>query len=378
MALRALLKLGLVGVVALVACEGGGDGGGGSDSGSGGTAGSDASVGGTTDGGGATGGTTSTGGTAGSGGGAGAMDAGQDGDAAPSGDSGPDASVVSATQACSDYADAYCTLLSQCEPFHVPLWFGDLATCKQRMALPCLAMLGHSGTTWNGDVMAGCAQALSQEACGSWYTHTLLPECVPPAGAAADGSPCRDGGQCQSSHCLVPNDSLDGVCSPAPGANSSACYVDDDCATGWLCSNPGDSAPGQCLQTVGSGGICLNKVCAKNLDCIPDSCTICPPQPTCKSALGVFYTCQNNYAGQCDDLKGLTCGKNGASYVCLQQTVAQIGDACTGPCAANAECTAQPDGGSICVAVPDGGSCDNQSGPLCMPPAKCVSGTCQI
>ena len=134
------------------------------------------------------------------------------------------ASTISAAQACGDYADAYCTLLEQCEPFHVPLWFADLATCKQRMALPCLAMLGNPGTTWNGDRMEKCAQAVSMEGCtrSSWYNHTLLPECVPPPGAGDDATPCRDGGQCKSSHCFVPNNSLDGTCAPAPTAATSS------------------------------------------------------------------------------------------------------------------------------------------------------------
>jgi hypothetical protein len=384
---RVLPKLALAAVLALGACGNSGDGGPGTggSSNAGGTG-----FGGAKDGGGAVGGsggsgaTVGGGGSGGLGGTAGAISGGSGGsdagDASAGADAGDgDASSVSSAQACGDWANAYCSLLSQCEPFHVTLWFGDLPTCQARMALPCLATLGDSGTTWNGSSMEACAQAVENEACSTWYSHALLTECVPPPGAASDSAPCRDDGQCQSSHCLVPNDSLDGTCAPAPAPGSAQCYDDDDCATGWLCKNATYDNPGQCLEVVAGGGVCLSKVCAKNYDCIPDPCTICPPQPTCKAGLGIWSTCQNSYAGQCDDLQGLICKSSGqTSYVCLPEDVAQVGDACTGVCAANATCTSQPDGGSICVAVPDGGSCDGNSGPFCAPPAKCVAGTCQI
>ncbi len=227
--------------------------------------------------------------------------------------------------------------------------------------------------------MTACAQGLAKQACTGWYFHTALPECVPPPGAAPNGAACRDGGQCQSSHCSVANDSIDGTCAPAPTPAKTPCYVDDDCASGWLCTNADVSTPGQCLQAVGDGSVCYGMTCGKNLDCIPDSCKFCnPPQPKCKPGLGLFTTCNNPYAGQCDDLKGFTCSQNGASYVCLQMKVAPVGGSCTGVCAANATCKAQGDAGSVCVAIPDGGSCDASSGALCMPPAKCVQGTCQI
>src|SRR5262249_48842886 len=156
-----------------------------------------------------------------------------------------------------------------------------------------------------------------------------LEACIPPPGSLPDAAPCRDSGQCQSSHCLVPDNALDGTCAPAP-AGTNECYEDDDCASGYLCDQASNSFGyvTNCHAAVGEGSVCNGSNCAKNLDCIPDSCTICPPMPTCKRPDTVHYTCTNPYAAQCDDLQGLYCSVDGT---CQFSTLVGAGQPCSSP-----------------------------------------------
>ncbi len=275
-------------------------------------------------------------------GGSAGQDAGAQGsDAATQGaDAGSDPGPAAA---CAEAADAVCGQLEACSPFGLAAIYGDLATCKSRVALGCLPAFGAPGSSATTARTVQCAQALRQLSCEVVKTGDYGPACAAVPGALADGAACGDDSQCQSTFCARASTSLCGTCSPKST----------------------------------EGGPCEDGACSSGLSCPTGASTCIKPVP---GEVGDACT----YQEQCDLAEGIVCD-TAASKECIQVSVASgTGEACgltmTGfvLCRASGACSGIF-GGTCSAAAADGAACSaSDTGPKCLSPARCVEGTCAL
>ncbi|HMJ51641.1 MAG TPA: hypothetical protein VK540_06175 [Polyangiaceae bacterium] len=325
----------------------GGTSGAGGAGGAGGTGGSAGGSGGT-------GGTAgSTGGSSGSGGGTGGTAGDPDGGVAPDaaggtggGDASPPDAAVDEQQACTNFADTFCSRLQTCSAFVMSVLYGDVATCKQRWFLNCRPNFGVTGTSASAAKTNGCTQTLPALACDKFLLGDFGTACTASPGTLPQGAACGDDAQCATTFCARSATSLCGTCQPA--------------------TNPGDPCP------QGSCSVSTNTVCRE------DGTTCIKPKT---GPVGAACVGQE----ECD--VGHQVGCNTANRKCVALTLAASGGQCgansvvatsIAVCSAGGTCTLALAGRCTAFAA-DGQTCSTaDTGAHCMQPAKCVGGRCAV
>jgi hypothetical protein len=277
-------------------------------------------------------------------------------------------SGVSAQQASTDAATAFCTRAQACAPAYITIGYGDAPTCATRLAKSILPAIGATGSTATPDIYEACATAIQQASCADLLGRHL-PDVCKKAGTLADGTACGNDSQCANMRCKVAVNAVCGTCT-SHAAVGASCGVDDDCVDGSKCIS------GTCAAFGKQGDTCsASQPCSPDLACRSGACGA-PGQ--------IGDTCAS--LGDCDVAHGVACDPT--TKKCAQLNFAQTGGACglvsgklvvcQGP---NGTCngsTPQNPQGTCAAAANDGAACDTNNGPLCAAPAACVSGKCTL
>ena len=304
-------------------------------------------------------------------GGPGSGDGGDRLEAGVTGDgSGSEASTgVSADQAATDAANAYCNRAQACAPAYVTFGYGTVARVRDRLQGAAARDDGlprdeHDARADRG-VRDGLPASVVRGPAGAQGARGRAGAC--PATLAA-GEACGTDSQCVGTRCRVAPDAVCGTCTtPAPAGAS--CGVDDDCQPAMKCVNS------TCTVYGNEGAACsATQPCRPDLGCVGSVCGT-------PSAAGT--TCSDST--QCDQIHGDFC--NPATTRCEAIGFAHAGGmcglvagmlvTCTGPGGFCSGANVSPYVGTCVPSANDGASCDIDAGPLCDEVSVCVSGTCQ-
>jgi hypothetical protein len=271
-------------------------------------------------------------------------------------------------EACGDLAAAICNKLESCSSTFVQVTYGDVTTCITRTKLGCQTALDAPSTSLTPDQLADCASALSAESCDDQFDPTPPEPCRPRAGGLADGVACADDTQCRSTYCNKQGKTC-GVCGKRAAAGE-ACTTDEDCEWDLAC---GSSV---CVTYASVGESCdPDHPCREPIAC--DS------SGTCAKPGGAGASCEPTDQTTCDLYQGLFCGLD---KTCKQLGINKDGEACGlvegtfTVCARSGKCKGggMAGKGTCLAAAADGAACDLAQGPLCLPPARCVEGSCKL
>jgi hypothetical protein len=287
---------------------------------------------------------------------------------------------------CLDYATTECGLLQSCTGgFAVTLDYGDLSTCVDRLQLHCQDFIAAPDTTTTLAQVGLCALDLPNATCAEFWSDGTA-ACQAPNGTAANGSDCAVSGQCQSGFCAIPSGQVCGSCADEPSAGTDCSSV--PCSDGTICL----SASKTCSLPIQDGGPCTDQDdCVLGFQCLgvaKNDAGFCAPGAA--SGTPCDPAKLEGPVG-CDGREGVYCrGVSDGGGVCTPFAFAGPGQPCGDvPGGVFTECSragvcVEPDGGprpsgaaGVCVGVAqDGAACDDATGPACLDPAVCVSGTC--
>ena len=284
---------------------------------------------------------------------------------------------MSAAQASTDAAKAYCARAEACAPAYVQLQWGDTGMCSSRLAAKLQGSLSSSGTSDTVSQTESCAQALPSMSCDDLLGGNVAGPCRASPGTLANGAACGDDSQCTGGHCNVASNQICGVCTTFAAAGAS-CSVSGDCDHGLTCLG----TPAKCVAYVAMGGMCdATHPCLPTLGCkngacaAPDAagatCNQMGPQ-SCDNLHGVFC---NGQTSKCQNLgyakAGAACGLVSGTITACQGVSTNVGAECKGLGAMSSTGTCQ-------APAADGSSCDATNGPFCTSPSTCVNGACKI
>jgi hypothetical protein len=248
-----------------------------------------------------------------------------------------------APTACSAVADAICAKGQTCGPFAISAVYGDVATCRNRVAQGCLSTIGAPSSSATAMSTTACAQSIAALSCNTVSRGDFGAACRAVPGALTLGAACGDDSQCASTFCARAGDAICGICA-APTAAGDPC-VRGSCSAG----------------------------------------TVCPAgQSTCITPVPGQVGAACTALEQCD--LGHMVGCNTLSGRCIALTLAQAGGACGANsivptsyavCPASGTCSAAI-GGTCSAAAADGATCSTTTSPGCMSPARCVGGRCTL
>jgi hypothetical protein len=293
-------------------------------------------------------------------------------------------SGLTADQACAQSSQAACSQLMTCSAAGFQKRWPDLATCETREKLACTDALAAKGTANTPSHTATCATALAMGTCGAFLSGVMPPQqCLSPAGASSDGSPCSFNAQCKSAFCAIAKTSLCGTCQEPPAVGQSC--ANNGCGPTMLCT--GTMA---CQIPVGVGGACAKASlpCAVELACVGETATAMGSCVTQVATLGAACDHTLRVAANCDTAQGLTC--DNTTDQCVMQPIVPAPQQCgfingvLNACASGAACFGTTT--QTCVApAADGTACDTAAGPDCEFPSKCIppaaggtAGTCEL
>lgn len=286
-----------------------------------------------------------------------------------SGSSSGSSGGVSAEQAATDAANAYCQRAEQCAPAYVSIGFGDVGTCAKRLKTELLPVFGSNGTSSTPAQTEACAQAIPQTTCADLLGRKNPAACQTLPGMLPDGTACGADSQCHGTRCRVAPGAVCGTCS-SPASAGAPCGADADCQPGMGCISA------QCTVYGTEGASCTaTQPCRPDLGCVGGTCGAPSPAGT---------ACQST--AECDLLHGFAC--HPTSMTCQPFTFAQPSGACglvngalvlcSGPGSLCKGAQAPSYQGSCVAFATDGASCDADAGPLCDVGAVCSGGTCQV
>lgn len=316
------------------------------------------------------GGASGSGGTSGTGGTMVPRDGASPGAGGSSGgvDAPRDAAIVPPGSACV-HIESMCARLEGCLGLLAQIYFGDRATCTERLLLACRDEAAAKGTALTAASSLACARALDGASCADLMANRI-DACVI-KGTIGDGMICGGNTQCSSGLCRGKVDGC-GVCAIKSGAGG-LCRKDknEDCQSGFVC------ADGVCA-TPGNEGVACSKrqPCAYGLFCAKAGvCAKLVAQPGAP--------CEKD---GCDYTKSLVC--NDQAKVCQTFRVGKPGDACgfllnppTLCPFGDPEKTCRPSLlMGVCVApAREGELCGELAGGReCLAPAYCDKGVCRL
>jgi hypothetical protein len=269
--------------------------------------------------------------------------------------------MVTADQACGDFATAFCGKFNTCYPFLITVTYGDMGTCATRVKLGCTAQNAANGTGATPTNIEACKAAVPGIACTDILDNTT-PSACNFKGTLSNGTACGDNGQCSSGFCNI-NSGTCGACAAIIPAGSSC--TNGGCDTGLTCAGGVCKAPGA------AGATCSDTApCKGSLVCKSGTCAT--PQT---SAGG---TCSPT-ASDCQLASGIFCNQNS---VCANIDTAAAGDPCgvvagaLTVCKGSGACMSSGLSGTCASPKADGASCGTND--KCLPPASCVGGVCKL
>lgn len=291
-------------------------------------------------------------------------------------------SGTSVDQACTDSAAATCTKLATCSPASLQTSYGDQATCESRLRASCTNSLSAPSTGAAPDKTEACAQAYPQWSCTDYLNHNNIPTaCAQVTGALGSGSACAFAGQCQTGFCAIVPGSPCGTCAAMPKVGDSCAQL-TTCGPSLACTSDNQ----QCVAYALSGAACgAGQPCGTGLTCVAPGGTGTPG--TCQQAgtqIGATCATSTKNGPTCDGALGLFCDPQ--TQQCVADLYAGSGQPCgyspdagnytlctTGACVSS-QCIGRAMDNGACV-VPDAGGSATDTG--CIPPARCIGGTCQ-
>ena len=271
---------------------------------------------------------------------------------------------------CTDYANQLCALEQSCNQLIFRnVWWGDLATCRERRKIRCDVRLTAPSSNETPARVNACVALLSKFTCDNYADRVNWPEnCEAPPGNLADGALCGVGAQCRGRGCFPPDNSLCGLCTTLSPVGAPC--IGASCQDNLHCPS------GTCVAYLREGDACRfvgTPLCAFGFACIGAS----SGQGRCAKRLGIGVTC-DPMGFECNDAQGLTCddatsrcqpdpGRPAAGALC------QLGQFCR----ADAWCNM---GTGRCEAKRrEGEPCSNAPGaPVCLQPATCIGTTCVL
>ncbi len=280
------------------------------------------------------------------------------------GGAGGGSAGISADQACTNYATAYCNKLNGCFPFATTAFYGDVATCIARGKLICLPQLALSTTGSTPSKWDACVPMLSTASCAAVRAGKAGCRF---SGMLAAGSACGSGSQCAGGYCRLSTNSC-GVCASRV-ANGNNCTTSDDCLDG------------KCLNAICVARRQAGAACATTTQC--DDLLYCK-NSVCTAVLTTAgAACDPNDSDSCDYLSGVFCNN---SNVCARIQFAGPGAACGVmandsyvECSSGATCKTNGAIFGTCVgAAADGQACNPTNDLNCVDPAACESGSCRL
>src|SRR5260221_1020053 len=109
--------------------------------------------------------------------------------------------AVSADQAWTDAAAAFCARVNACSPAFVELIWGDANVCASKFKPQLAGALASAGTSSSPSQYEACAQALPGASCDDVLGRNLPEVCKAKTGTLAHGAACGDGSQCVGGRC---------------------------------------------------------------------------------------------------------------------------------------------------------------------------------
>lgn len=268
---------------------------------------------------------------------------------------------------CKNLASAICSRLGKCSQYLMKYYYGDEATCVDRVQLTCAPYVNLRGSSWTPTRLKACADGYNSGTCDDYFAPGGPKACQPQAGTIADGAACAASDQCKSGYCNIGATSC-GTC-VAPAKAGEACSTAKPCGLGLTC------ASNKCYALAGVGEACsfTGASCKSGLYCTSGKCA---------AALGDGKTC-DPFASGCDTLQGLFC--NNTTRKCEAYKLAKAGSTCGTVMGAQVLCEA----GGACItggmsrqcvaAVRDGEACGPvNGGAQCMSPATCSNNACRV
>ena len=253
-------------------------------------------------------------------------------------------------------AATWCARLKECDLFYFASRYDDEAACAADALSPFATALRIPDTGATDAHSLACLNARAAASCESIFFGLPTAECIPGAGARANGAPCFADGQCASLICLIGiGTPTCGVCSVG-AASGAACGADADCEGLLYCVN------GVCGE-LGA----LASTCTSSSDCV--GALMCASK-VCAAPLALGARCTGD--AECGLEASCVAG------ICQQDQLVGLGEAC-GPIdgGGHAQCAGQPVCSSgRCVLPPSVGQNCTTDGPDCAGQARCISGVC--
>jgi hypothetical protein len=260
--------------------------------------------------------------------------------------------------ACKAFASTFCAQLARCWPVVLRINHGTTELCSEHEAIKCLMFMAPPGGSATPESIAKCGR----DATVSCDAALHFGGCAPP-GKLADGAACAVPQQCQSEHCARERDAQCGHCEPfTKKAKGEKCLDNTECQDGLLCSD------WTCGVPVAGGAKCdRERACRQPLQCVSGKCRRRARQgEKCDEFL-------HREAAACES--SLICARD--SKTCQKIQIVESDGNCT---ASTAMCA----GGLFCAGrfcnpnAKEGEACNQQEGPYCLFPARCIQGRCAL
>jgi hypothetical protein len=283
------------------------------------------------------------------------------------GDAPAETAPLTTDEGCNRVGEALCDVLDGCAPSALKVLYGDKATCVSRVVLSCTTDQKVEGISRTADDLVKCAQQVSTAACADLLAGKFPDVCSVNPGNTPGGAPCGSDWQCETTYCRK-LDAKCGVCGPRAAAGAD-CTADAGCQKGLVCANK------KCAAPAGPGADCNlpNQPCRTDL-----YCTSASGAGKCAAKMGAGAPCADN-SDACDFVKGVIC--NPVNHTCETLSVAKGGEACglgtrTLCVGFVAPCSNFLVGGVCANPAEDGATCGGNA--VCIPPAECLGGVCQL
>jgi len=296
---------------------------------------------------------------------------------------------ITAMQACADLAQAMCNKRATCtNGAGITHTNGDMDSCLAEELQQCTVALAAPGSGNSPDAIERCVSSFKGLSCTDFLNGSPPVACTP-AGSRAVGDPCTFNGQCESAFCAHAKATVCGTCASPPSVGDPC--LDGNCAHGQTCVNSTNT----CEAIVAGGQPCDGQNCTALYNCVAADVVNSGPG-TCEMAGASANTACGTGTAGCAGVMGLACGGPAGAKTCMPMSYGDDGAAC-GPSADGARTACKAGGcftatgpateaqaGTCKADVGAGAACDVLLGPLCKPPARCVSsgnataGTCTI
>jgi hypothetical protein len=286
---------------------------------------------------------------------------------------------VSAQQACTDLANAFCAQSNKCSQIAIASNYGDINTCMMRRLQNCMNVLAAAGSGATPMTTELCVAAYASYSCADFSSGNPPAACKPQPGMGGAGAACAFDQQCQSAFCQIPRGRECGTCSDSVPSAGASCANLVHCPSGLYCTKNS-----QICTTHASANQPCNEdtTCGYGLSCVGANATTAT-QGTCMPSVttdgGACDRTQKTGAA-CEAAQNLYCSR---SDTCAPYSSAPSGQPCkfvsdSGTltyCTGGAQCLVLPSTaptGTCTGPAQDGQPCDTSAGNPCVALGQCV------